>query len=293
MSDILSGLESMGLGNLSNIELFKDKKQEKAEEERKKAEKAAAEAAAKVLEEKDLVYLKNIECPCCGQEFKEKTIRPGKARMIAQDMDLRPRYKEVDTMKYNITACPICGYAALSRDFTHLSPTQARLVKEKISMNFTGLKYEGETYSYDEAIARNKLALVGTVVKRGKVSERAYICLTLGWLTRGKAESIAEDVPGRDIMVKKLAEEENEYLLKAAEGFTESLLKENFPICGLDEYTFFYLLSALDYETGRYNDALKFVEKILINRAVSDRIKDKARRIKEAIGEIKATENKQ
>ena len=94
-------------------------------------------------------------------------------------------------------------------------------------------------------------------------------------------------------MVKKFSDEENDYLLKAAEGFTEALLKESFPICGLDEYTFFYLLSALDYETGRYNDSLKFIEKILINRAVSERIKDKARRIKEAIGEIRATENKQ
>lgn len=289
MSDVLSGLESMGLGNLSNIELFNDKKA-KAEAEKKKAEKAAE---VKELEEKDLIFIKNVECACCGQPFKERVVRPGKVRMISQDMDLRPRYKELDTMKYNITACPICGYAALSRDFTHLSSGQAKLVKEKISMNFTGLKYEGDTYSYDEAISRCKLALVNTVVKRGKISERAYICLTLGWLTRGKAESIADNVPGREEMVKKFADEENDYLLKAAEGFTEALLKESFPICGLDEYTFFYLLSALDYETGRYNDSLKFIEKILINRAVSERIKDKARRIKEAIGEIRSTENKQ
>ena len=156
MGDVLSGLESMGLGNLSNIELFDDKKA-KAEAEKKKAEKAAE---VRELEEKDLIYIKNVECACCGQSFKERAIRPGKARMISQDMDLRPRYKELDTMKYNITACPICGYAALTRDFIHLSSGQAKLVKEKISMNFTGLKYEGETYSYDEAIARSKLALV-------------------------------------------------------------------------------------------------------------------------------------
>ena len=96
MSDVLSGLESMGLGNLSNIELFNDKKQ-KADEEKKKAEKAKE---VKELEEKDLIYLKNVECPCCGKEFKERAIRPGKARMISQDTDLRPRYKELDTMKY-------------------------------------------------------------------------------------------------------------------------------------------------------------------------------------------------
>ena len=62
MSDVLSGLESMGLGNLSNIELFNDKKA-KDEAEKKKAEKAAE---VKELEEKDLIFIKNVECACCG-----------------------------------------------------------------------------------------------------------------------------------------------------------------------------------------------------------------------------------
>ena len=76
MSDVLSGLESMGLGNLSNIELFNDKKQ-KADEEKKKAEKAKE---VKELEEKDLIYLKNVECPCCG---KEGILRSHQASVIA------------------------------------------------------------------------------------------------------------------------------------------------------------------------------------------------------------------
>ena len=169
MSDVLSGLESMGLGNLSNIELFNDKKQ-KADEEKKKAEKAKE---VKELEEKDLIYLKNVECPCCGKEFKERAIRPGKARMISQDTDLRPRYKELDTMKYNVTACPVCGYAALTRDFTHLSSGQARLVKEKISMNFTGLKYDGDTYSY---VISNVTVGTYTVSESSDGSNSAYSC---------------------------------------------------------------------------------------------------------------------
>ena len=285
MADILSGLESMGLGDLSSIDLFHDKtnKAENKKAPEKKEEK-------KVLEEKDLLYDRTVRCICCDNTFKEKTIRMGKARMVFQDMDLRPRYDDIDSLKYNITACPVCGYAALTKEFPILSYGQAKMIKEKISINFTGLKCESDTYSYDDAIARSKLALVNTVVKKGKVSERAYICLTLGWLTRGKAESISKDTPNRALFVKQLAEEENEYLKKAAEGFGEALQKESFPICGLDEYTFFYLIGALNYETGNYKDALRYVEKILINRALSDRIKDKARRIKEAIAQINASE---
>ena len=64
-------------------------------------------------------------------------------------------------------------------------------------------------------------------------------------------------------------------------------MKEAFPICGMNESTFIYLLSALNYETGRYPEALKYVERLLVNKAISDRIKDRARKIKEAIQEIK------
>ena len=57
----------------------------------------------KVLEEKDLLYDRTVKCICCDNTFKEKTIRMGKARMVFQDMDLRPRYDDIDSLKYNIT----------------------------------------------------------------------------------------------------------------------------------------------------------------------------------------------
>ena len=281
MGDILSGLESMGLGNLSEVDLFHDKVKEPAKKKEPEKPKEVK------IEEKDLIYERNVECTCCGRAFKEKTLRTGKVKLIGQDVDLRPRYAELDSLKYNVTACPVCGYAALTKEFQRLSSGQARMIKEKISANFSGLHYDNEIYSYDEAIARNKLALINSVVKRGKISERAYTCLTLGWLTRGKAESIAENEPEREKFIEQYRNEELDYLKKAAEGFAEALIKESFPICGLDEYTFFYLMAALNYETGSYSDSLRYVEKILINRSISERIKDKARRIKEAISEIK------
>ena len=283
MGDILSGLESMGLGNLSGIDLFHDKK------EIKKKEPEVKEEPVKTFEEKDFIYEKDMDCECCGHHFKEKALRPNRMKPKSQDMDLRPRYDELDTLKYTISACPLCGYAALSKDFPHLSQAQARMIKEKISINFTGLKYDGDVYSYDDAIARNKLALINSIVKHGKMSERAYICLNLGWLTRGKADSLDVEGPEKKKILESLQNEENDYLTKAAEGFGEALMKEAFPICGMNESTFMYLLSALNYETGRYTEALKFVERLLSNRAISDRIKDKARQIKEAIFEIKKT----
>ena len=281
MGDILSGLESMGLGSLSDVDLFNDKKNIKQQEKVEEPE------PVKVLEEKDYIYDRTVECECCGHRFKEKALRPNRMKPAGQDMDLRPRYEELDTLKYSISACPLCGYAALTKEFTHLSKAQARFVKEKISVNFTGLKYDYDFYSYDDAISRCKLALVNAIVKHGKTSERAYLCLTLGWLTRGKIENLDIDGPEKAYITQALSNEENEYLTKAAEGFGEAIMKEAFPICGMNESTFIYLLSALNYETGRYPEAMKYVERLLVNRAISDRIKDRARKIKEAIQEIK------
>jgi len=284
MSDIFSGLESMGLKNLENVDIFHDpkKKAEVKKEEKKEPEKK--------LEEKDFIFEKSVECVCCGNNFTERIIRPGKVKAVGQDVDLRPKYKDFDVLKYGITACPVCGYATISKNFSNLSQTQSKWIKEKISMFFTGLHYDTPIYTYDDAIARYKLALVNSVVKHGKTGEKAYICLYLGWLTRGKAERLAKDIPDREKVLSQLADEENDYLKKAAEGFGEAIMKENFPIQGLDETTMFYLLCALNYEIGKYSDSLKYCEKIISNRSISDRIRDRAREIKESIKEIRESQ---
>ena len=281
MGDILSGLESMGLGNLSNVDLFNDKKDKPKKE-------AEVKPVEKKLEEKDFLYDRDVTCECCGHRFKEKSLRPNRMKPLSQDVDLRPKYEELDTLKYSVSACPICGYAALSKEFSHLSQAQSRMIKDKISSNFTGLRYDGDIYTYDDAIARCKLALINTVVKHGKISERAYLCLTLGWLTRGKAENLEiENEAERAKITEQLSNEENDYLTKAAEGFGEALMKEAFPICGMNDSTFIYLMSALNFEIGKYPESLKYVEKIILNKAINERIKEKARKIKEAIQEIK------
>lgn len=277
MGDIFSGLESMGLGKLTGLDLFKDER----EAENKIEEKVNVVTK---IDEKDILFDKSYECACCGKQFKEKTVKVGKNRMIAQDIDLRPRYDTGDSLKYGVVVCPICGYAALSRDFLHLSSNQSRLIKEKISANFTGLKYQEPTYSYDEAIARHKLALMNSVVKRGKISERAYLCLLLGWLTRAKAETLSEE-ERTEAALEALRADENAYLSKAVDGLKEAFSKETFPMAGLDENTAIYVVSSVNYEIGNYDESLRWASELLTNHTATDRIKDKARVIKEKIKE--------
>ena len=104
--------------------------------------------------------------------FKAKAIRTGKIKLVAADSDLRPKYHSVDSLKYDVIACPICGYAALNRYFNYMTSSQAKLIKMNISNSFRGLSQESDVVSYDSAIMKHKLALANTVVKRARLSSR-------------------------------------------------------------------------------------------------------------------------
>lgn len=280
MENIFAGLESMGLSNLTGLDIFEEEKKEAA------VKKAEAEKTPEQVE-KDLIFEKAYDCPGCGNSFKEKTLRSGKLRSAGQDIDLRPKFEGVDTLKYGAVVCPVCGYSSMARDFGHISPTQLKMIKEKITASFTGIEMDSEIFTYDEAISRHKLVLANAVVKHGKLSERAYICLMLGWLTRGKAEQVPADTTDREKVLNALKMEEKTYLVNAIKGFSEAFSKESFPMCGMDDNTATYLVAALCYEIGMFEDAMKWISKLLVSKTVTGRIKEKARDLKDAIKEAK------
>lgn len=283
MGDLLSGLESMGLGNLSNMNVFSD------EEEKQRAAHVAAQQQKQELTEEDYLFDKTHMCPCCDREFKCKAVKTGKPRMVSMDTDLRAKYIGIDPVKYDVIVCPYCGYAAVNRFFDQLMNSQAKLIKENISKSFTGLDDSSETYGYDYAITRYKLALVNTIVKRGKLSERAYVCLKTAWVLRGKRETLSPDLPDFADQLKKLETEEKEFIAKACEGFSEAFQKEEFPICGMDEHTATYLVADLCRQCGKYDEANRWVSKVITSRNANERIKNKAREIKDMIAEIQGT----
>ncbi len=278
MGNLFSGLAALGLGKLSNMDVYEneDKKEEKKD--------ADVEKAAEVSEA-DLIFDKTYDCPVCGGKFKAKTVKTGKVKLIAADSDLRPKYQLVDSLKYDVIACTYCGYAALNRYFNYMTSTQARMIKQNISENFNGLTSDGDIVTYDEAITKHKLALANTVVKHAKASEKAYTCLKTAWLLRGKAETLPADTKDIDKELEELAKEEREFLENAYNGFLEAFPKEMFPMCGMDENTVCYLVAELARRIGKYEDASRWVARVLASRNANDRIKEKSRELKERITE--------
>ena len=76
---------------------------------------------------------------------------------------------------------------------------------------------------------------------------------------------------------------EKEMLLNAYEGFVVSREKENFPICGMDEYTFDYLLADLAARLQKYDMAVNFASNVILSRTAPSRIKEKARDLRDSI----------
>lgn len=273
MAGLLSGLEQFGLSNLESMNLY---------EAPKKAGENGEGKEAPVMQEQDYLFDKSFTCPICDKEFKARTVKIGKVKLSGTDLDLRPKYDQVDLLKYDIIMCPHCGYAALSRFFKFVTSPQAKNIQKAISASFKP-QAEKETYSYDDALERYKLTLVNAIVKQAKTSEKAYICLKTAWLLRGKGEHLDQNAPDYAEQKKQVDAEENEFLHNALEGFLAARQTESFPMCGMDEPTVDYLISVIAMRFEQFDVASRLIAGILTSPTANPRMKDKARMIKEMI----------
>ncbi|HCR39949.1 MAG TPA: DUF2225 domain-containing protein, partial [Lachnospiraceae bacterium] len=71
------------------------------------------------------------------------------------------------------------------------------------------------------------------------------------------------------------------------EGFEEAFRTETFPMCGMDENTVTLLVAELARKIGKIEESGRWISKILTARDANERIKAKAREIKELIQEDK------
>lgn len=276
--NIFAGLEKFGLKTEGIKDLF--------EEEKKVKEAASVEKVEEEIPTEDSFLLeKAVRCVVCDKVFKTKTIKNGRAKRLESDMDLRPRFEYIDTLKYDVASCPYCGYAAMNRYFEHLTAGQIKLIQENVCAKFksSGDAKEPAVYDYDTAIDRYKLALFNTIVKRGKTSEKAYTCLKIAWLYRGKAENLKPTDKDYEQVLKSCKEQEEAFYQQAYEGFMKAVSKEMFPICGMDQCTLDYLLAVMSYHFKKFDVASKCISRIQSSASASKRMKDRAFDLKEKI----------
>ncbi|MGN0485451.1 MAG: DUF2225 domain-containing protein [Lachnospiraceae bacterium] len=277
---ILAGLEKFGFKTAEKLDLF-------GEEKKKEQTQVKEKAPTEIPKEEDFLLDKVIQCPICDKKFKSKMVKSGRAKRLQPDEDLRPRFQYIDTMKYGVTVCPHCGYAALDNQFEHITSGQRKLVRENVCSQFkSDLSHQEDiVYDYPTAIDRFELALLNAVVKKGKTSEKAYICLKLAWLYRGYVEEL-EAAEKKD--EKRLAESkkhEEEFYQEAYDGFLKAISTESFPMCGMPQSTVDYLLAYMSYHFGKYEVCSRFIASIVQSTTVSQKMKDKTLELKEKVME--------
>lgn len=281
MGDLLSGLEKFGLGSIDMDNLFEDEpKKQEAEPVKEEVKKQDDKP-----KEQDYLLQKTVNCPVCDHAFQTIAVKASKARRVGADRDLRPHFLGIDTLKYNITSCPYCGYTSMNKYFPHLSPVQIKLIKEGVSSKFQpSTTFLPEVFTYEYALDKYKLSLYNTVVKRGKVSEKAYTCLNMAWLCRGKAEEmLASGMDESSQGVQLARKEEMEYYQQAYDGMIKAVSAESFPICGMDSNTMDMLLAQMSFTLGKYEMASKLVSRLLTSGTANRNVKDKALDLKEEI----------
>lgn len=283
--NLLSGLEKFGLNgeNVEESELFS----EKAVMEVPKQEEGVKKEV-NLPKEEDFLLDKSITCPICDKVFLNKSVKNSKLRRKEPDKDLRPRFQYIDTLKYDVLSCPYCGYTAMSRYHTHVSPLQRKMILEGVGAKFKKVSEEQEAlppmYDYDTAIDRYKLALYNTIVKKGAVSEKAYTCLKIAWLYRGKCEELLQlGEPEDSENIRKNRKEERTFYEQAYEGFVKAVASESTPICGMDQNTLDILIAEMAFYLGKYDIASRYVSGILVSHTANRHTKDKALELKEEI----------
>lgn len=272
--NFFEGLSKFGFSDLNNIDIYKA-------EEKKKNNNSNTDK--KKVIEADFLFEKRYKCTCCGKDILSKSIKSGKIHMTGTDIDLRNKYTGVDPYKYEIIFCPHCGYASLSGTFTSLTEKQIRAIKTNISAKFKCNQdlLKKSVYDYNDAILLHELALLNVIEKNGKNSEKAMLCLKLGWLYRGAIE--LQDIHKNSNLIEQYKNKEIQFLKVAYKGFMLASEKESFPISGMNENTLDYLIAAIGYEIGETDLSIKLLSRVLTNRSATRNIKNKALNLKDTI----------
>lgn len=218
------------------------------------------------------LYEKTYTCPVCDNIFKNKTVRHGRTRMISTDIDLKPIYDKFNPIYYSVVSCQLCGYTSVDSSFDRIGLKQAVFVRQTLAQKFVARQYP-EIYDAKTAIIRYKLALICANLKKAKKSEFAIIALRLSWFY--------DEI--------KNIQKAQEYRQYACELFKEAYRTENFPLFGYDEATSSYLIGALSYRLGNYDEAIKWLSSVISMRTVPSRLKDKATDLKDLIRKAKSS----
>lgn len=215
----------------------------------------------------DKTYEKEVMCPVCDNKISVRVVKSKYIRIKSRDSDFMIRYNGPNPLLYDVWLCTKCGYAAQSSKFEAISDAQVKVIKEQITKKWNYTREYPFPYTVDTAIELHQLALLTSMVKKDKDSEKAHLCLKTAWLYRIKGDQ----------------ENENKFLTRSLDQFLKAYEYERLPVAGLNEPSLMYLIGELYRRLDDNASALKWFSNVIVSRDVSPRIKDMAREQKDVI----------
>ncbi len=277
--NLLSGMEKFGFSMDGELDILADEKS-------KKEDAAQAQKAAPVVkQEKDFVMEKKVRCPVCDKEFPIKAVLATKLKRLEPDFDLRPNYEHVDKIKYDFISCPHCGYSALDTMFAKIDTARVKLIRAEFCPSFKPQSDDKlpEIYSYEYSIEKFKLALICTMKKRAKMSEKAYVCLKIAWLRRAQMKELENDKQADPKVVELVTKEYEGFYSQAYEGFMKAISQETPPYCGMASEAVDFMLANMSVYYKKYDTAMKLIARLIQSPGTNRKIKDKCVELKEDI----------
>lgn len=262
--NLFDNLSGLGFGDLRSIQLYANNE----EPEKKPA------GTIRQHTPEDFIFERKVECPVCYKQIGVPCVKTSSIRVLEKDSDFMVHYADPNPSYYDAWVCTYCGYTALSSRFTVLTEKQKKLIRDNITAMWNPDKTYPLLHTVDLAIEKHQLALLNAVVKQGKDSEKAIICLKTAWLYRLKKELI----------------DERKFLDQARQGFIKAVEKESPPIAGLDEPSLEYLIGELYRRLGDSSNALLWFSRVIMNRLTKPRVKELARNQKDLIREQQSIE---
>lgn len=209
------------------------------------------------MTDKEFLYEKEIDCPCCKGKFIIQKIRSSRLKMLKKDEDLLVYYENINPSKYAIRVCPKCGYAASERKYEVIKKSDIIKIKENITSRWEPQEYGG-VRNVEQAINSFKLALLQGDILGYSNLDMGKICLSIGWLYRGYKYK-----------------EEMRFLKFARDKFIKAYENESLINTEMDDTKLSYLIAELSRRIGDIEEAKRwFVASISLPGMRMNRVLD-------------------
>jgi len=203
----------------------------------------------KEIDLKSMLYYKKSVCPICEAKFESPKVLSKYVQTLKMDYDFCQHHKHINPLFYEMMVCPVCGFAFNEEIFgMRLKKEQLEEIKSRLMAFWqeNTLKDYNGVRTLEDAIETFLLAIFSLKGRPVKKSQMGMLYLKIAWLYRYKAEEV----------------QERKYIEKAIADLSLAFEKENFSNVK-SEINTAYLLGVLNMNTGNYQEAARWLDRVL------------------------------